>query len=131
MRRFLLLMLMIIIPISIFAVEDIYPFKNSLEQERFFTLTHQLRCLVCQNQNLAESNAPLANDLRDQIYYQISKGETDQAIIDYLVTRYGNFILYRPPLSLLTIGLWFGPFLLLFFTIAYLIYYLRIKQSVK
>jgi cytochrome c-type biogenesis protein CcmH len=110
------------------AFQDFYVFKNQTHKERFELLTSELRCLVCQNQNLSESNAPLATDLRNQIYEQISEGREDDEIIHYLVERYGNFILYRPPLNPFTIGLWFGPILLLLVSLFYLIYYIRRKK---
>lgn len=113
-----------------FGADDLYHFDDSAQQQRFDTLTSRLRCLVCQNQTLAESNAPLADDLRKQIYEKITHGVSDIEIIDYLVTRYGNFILYNPPLNNQTMALWFAPVILLIAGIAYLIYYLR-KNRVK
>src|SRR5215467_5446528 len=76
-------------------------------------LAEELRCLVCQNQTLAESNAPLAEDLRNQLREQIREGKSDKQVVDFLVERYGDFVLYRPPLKGTTILLWFGPLLLL------------------
>ena len=101
------------------------------QQQRFTAFTTQLRCLVCQNQNIAQSNAELATDLREQIYQQISHGKSDQEIVDYLVARYGNYILYRPPFDGVTLGLWFGPFILLIGGISYLLFYLRKKSREK
>ena len=118
--------LVILLSLKLFATEEYYPFSLSQDQQRFQTLTSELRCLVCQNENLAESNAALAIDLRNQIYKQIQRGESNQAIIRYLVARYGDYILYRPPLNIATLLLWATPFLILFFGIAYLIYYLRV-----
>lgn len=110
------------------AVQDYYSFSIPEQQQRFDNLTTQFRCLVCQNQNIAESNAALANDLRDQIYQQIQHGNSDQQIIDYLVTRYGDYVMYRPPFNKLTFGLWLGPFIVLLTGLGYLIYYVR-KRS--
>lgn len=110
------------------AAVDYYQFNNPEQQKRFQSLTGELRCLVCQNQNLAESNAPLANDLRNQVYQQMQHGQSDQQIVNYLVARYGSYILYRPPLNAATIGLWFGPVLLLIIGIGYLMHYLRRKR---
>src|SRR5947207_328544 len=104
MRKLIFIILLLTAPA--FAA-DIYPFSNYQEQKRFELLTTELRCLVCQNQNLAESNAGLAADLREIIYKKIKQGRSDKEIIQYLVERYGNFILYRPPLTLATLGLWF------------------------
>jgi cytochrome c-type biogenesis protein CcmH len=77
-------------------------------------LSEQLRCLVCQNQTLADSHADLAQDLKQEIREMAAKGMSDQAIIDYLVARYGDFVRYRPPLKSTTLLLWLGPFALLF-----------------
>jgi cytochrome c-type biogenesis protein CcmH len=82
-------------------------------EQRMMVLAEELRCLVCQNQTLADSNAPLAEDLRNQIREQLRKGSSDREVIDYLVARYGDFVLYRPPLKATTLLLWFGPLLLL------------------
>jgi cytochrome c-type biogenesis protein CcmH len=113
-----------------FAAQDFYEFSSPAQQQRFESLTNHLRCLVCQNQTLAESNAPLATDLRDQIYQQVQHGQSNQQIIDYLVARYGDFILYQPPLNTLTLGLWFGPFLILIAGLSYLLYYLKKSKRV-
>lgn len=86
---------------------------NELQQSRYQALIAELRCLVCQNQNIADSNAPLAVDLRAQVEEMILAGQTDAEIKDYLVERYGDFVLYRPPLKPQTWLLWGGPFLLL------------------
>ena len=82
-------------------------------EKRVMTLAEELRCLVCQNQTLAESNAPLAEDLRNQLREQMRAGKSDRQVVDFLVDRYGDFVLYRPPLKATTFLLWFGPFLLL------------------
>jgi cytochrome c-type biogenesis protein CcmH len=82
-------------------------------EKRVMDLAEELRCLVCQNQTLADSNAELALDLRRQIREQLKEGKTERQVIDYLVDRYGDFVLYRPPLKASTVLLWFGPFLLL------------------
>jgi cytochrome c-type biogenesis protein CcmH len=86
--------------------------------------TRVKRCLVCQNQTIAESNAGLARDLRKQIYEKITHGQTDIEILDYLVTRYGSYILYSPPLNSETWLLWFMPGMVLLFGFLYLLYYL-------
>ncbi len=81
--------------------------------KRVAGLAHELRCLVCQNQTLADSNAPLAVDLRQQIRDQLKGGASERDVIDFMVARYGDFVLYRPPLKASTLALWIGPFLLL------------------
>src|SRR5205814_6498813 len=76
-------------------------------------LAAELRCLVCQNQTLADSNAELAQDLRNTIREQLKRGASEREVLDFMVARYGDFVLYRPPLKAGTLLLWFGPFLLL------------------
>lgn len=82
-------------------------------EARLKHLAVELRCLVCQNQTLADSNAPLAEDLRREVREMIAKNMSDEEIIDFLVSRYGDFVLYRPPLKATTTLLWVGPFVLL------------------
>jgi cytochrome c-type biogenesis protein CcmH len=86
-------------------------FKDAAEEKRFQHLTRELRCLVCQNQNLADSDAGLAGDLRREVFEQLRSGKTDQQIKDYLVARYSQYVLYDPPLAGSTWLLWFGPLL--------------------
>jgi cytochrome c-type biogenesis protein CcmH len=89
-------------------------FSQDLEK-RTAALAHELRCLVCQNQTLADSNAPLAVDLRNQIREQLAAGKSEREVKEYMVARYGDFVLYRPPFNAATVLLWAGPFLLLLF----------------
>lgn len=86
---------------------------DPVSQKRLVDLSAQLRCLVCQNQSIAESNAELAVDLRNQINEQIKLGRSDKEIVDFMVTRYGDFVLYRPPFKATTALLWIGPIALL------------------
>jgi cytochrome c-type biogenesis protein CcmH len=95
-------------------------------EQRMMTLAEELRCLVCQNQTLADSNAPLAEDLRNQIREQLRKGSSDREVVDYLVARYGDFVLYRPPLKATTFLLWFGPLLL--FAIGFAVLFRRLLR---
>ena len=88
--------------------------EEGLDQ-RVNALALELRCLVCQNQTLADSNAPLAVDLRNQIREQLKAGNSEQDVVDFLVARYGDFVLYRPPLKGSTVALWAGPFAILLF----------------
>ncbi len=110
MKRMLALLLLL--PILAFA--EAQPLGDDPAVEaRLKALSTELRCLVCQNQTLADSSAPLAEDLRKEIRELIAKGMTDQEITDYLVVRYGDFVRYRPPLKSQTILLWAGPAILL------------------
>ena len=81
--------------------------------KRVAGLAHELRCLVCQNQTIADSNAPLAQDLRNQIREQLARGASEREVLDYMVARYGDFVLYKPPFKAATLALWLGPFALL------------------
>jgi cytochrome c-type biogenesis protein CcmH len=95
---------------------------------RVMTLAHELRCLVCQNETLADSQAPLAADLRNQIREQLAAGKTEQDVVDFLVARYGDFVLYRPPLKGNTLLLWAGPFLFLAFGAYFLVRFVRRRR---
>ena len=96
-----------------FAKEAAPAAADPVLEQRVMTLSAELRCLVCQNQTIADSNAPLAEDLRNQVREKMRQGISDSQIIDFMVARYGDFVLYRPPLKLTTVLLWFGPLLLL------------------
>mgnify|MGYP006052598651 CR=1 FL=1 len=95
------------------AAIDTYQFKDEVERERFRTLTAELRCPKCQNQNIADSNAPIATDLRREIFRMLEEGQSNSEIVDFLVLRYGDFVLYKPPVDTRTYLLWYGPFALL------------------
>jgi len=88
-------------------------FDNAEQEARYLQLTKEFRCLVCQNQNLADSDAPLAHDLREEIFEMLQAGSTDDQIRSFLVDRYGDFVLYRPPVKANTMALWVLPALLL------------------
>ena len=92
---------------------DPLPFKDHAEETRFQHLTRELRCLVCQNENLADSNADLARDLRHQVFELMRQGKSDAEIKQYLVDRYSDFVLYDPPVQGSTLLLWFGPLAIL------------------
>lgn len=93
---------------------DPLPFKDQAQELRFQHLTQQLRCLVCQNETLADSNAGLARDMRQEVFRLMQQGESDDQIKQYLVDRYSDFVLYDPPVQPGTWLLWFGPLLILF-----------------
>lgn len=94
------------------AIEE-YAFDTDKQEDRFKKLTYELRCPKCLNSNLAGSDAPIAADLRAEIYDQIREGRTNDEIIEFMSSRYGDFILYRPRLTVATFFLWFGPAFLL------------------
>jgi cytochrome c-type biogenesis protein CcmH len=124
-----LLVIILLIP-SLAAAEEARPLAdNPLVEARLKTLAVELRCLVCQNQTLADSNAPLAEDLRREVREMIAKDMSDKEIIDFLVQRYGDFVLYRPPWKASTTLLWLGPFLLLIAGATGLVFALRRRQK--
>jgi len=98
-------------------------------EDRIRKLEEKLRCLVCQNQTLADSNAELAEDLRREVREQVAKGRSDAEIIEYLVQRYGDFVLYEPPFKATTALLWIGPFALLIGAAGGLVLVLRRRRS--
>lgn len=101
--------------VSLSHANSMYPLATPKQEAQFEHLLKNLRCLVCQNQDLADSNAGLAKDLRLQVYNLVNDGKSDTEINDYLSARYGDFVLFKPPVKALTYLLWFGPlfFLLL------------------
>ena len=112
MKR-LLAAALLLCSLSATAAIDTYEFRTEAERERYRVLVEELRCPKCQNQNLADSNAPIAMDLRREVHRMLEEGQSDQQIIDYLVDRYGDFVRYRPPVNERTWLLWFGPAALL------------------
>ena len=98
---------------SVHAEIEVYQFTSPELELRYQSITEELRCLVCQNQNIADSHAELAQDLRRKVYEMLSSGQSNAQIIDYMTERYGDFVLYRPPFNVRTILLWFTPVLAL------------------
>ena len=111
--RFAAALLPLALCATAFAAVDPLPFKDRAEEVRFQNLTKQLRCLVCQNESLNDSSAPLAADLRRDVFEQMRAGKSDAEIKDWLTARYSDFVLYDPPLRGATWLLWFGPALIL------------------
>jgi cytochrome c-type biogenesis protein CcmH len=103
--------------------------EDPVVEKRLIHISEELRCLVCQNESLASSRAELANDLRDEVRKLIREDKSDTQIKEYLVTRYGDFVLYRPEVKPLTWVLWFGPFLLLVLGVIGMAVYLRQRQA--
>src|SRR5436190_10674871 len=111
MKRVAFLFLISLCLVGVMAAKEAQPNEDPQIEQRMKYLTEQLRCLVCQNETLADSRADLAEDLRKQIREQIKAGKSDQEIIAFLTDRYGDFVLYKPPVKTTTYLLWFGPFL--------------------
>ena len=108
-----LLILVLFISNFAFAGEAQLLAEDPVLEARLKAMSQELRCLVCQNNTLSDSNAPLAEDLRKEIRVQMRAGKSDKEVIDYLVARYGDFVRYRPPVNNSTALLWFGPFIIL------------------
>lgn len=108
MSKWMLLVLSLFAPLAAAEIE-VYDFKDPVMEQRYQTLTEQLRCLVCQNQNIADSHAELAQDLRSKVHELLIKGDDDQQIVQYMTDRYGDFVLYRPPFKFKTLLLWLAP----------------------
>ena len=126
MPRFFLVLLSVVTALCAFAAS---PVSESPDLERRVTaLAEELRCLVCQNQTLADSHAALAIDLKNRIRELLREGKTDREVLDFMVQRYGDFVLYRPPLRATTALLWAGPFILLVLGVTGLIVWLRKRK---
>ncbi len=112
-KRFLLLLLILSLPFPALPVVDLYEFDTESQRERYNVLIDELRCPKCQNQNLAGSNSQIASDLRRELHRLLIEGKTDREIKDFMVARYGDFVLYKPRLQGSTLMLWLFPLLLL------------------
>jgi len=132
MNKLNLFFLLLILNIPIYAIDKNPINLDNAEQEaRYQKLTNELRCVVCQNQSVADSNAELAQDVRNLVRNKISEGQTNQQINDFLVERYGDFVLYNPPLTEKTYILWLGPFVLMLFAFIILMYFIRRQAKAK
>ena len=128
MKRILILLLCLM-PVLACAGEAKDIAQDPVVEKRMIALAENLRCLVCQNESLASSHAELAEDLRKEVREMIKKGMNDKQITDYLVARYGDFVLYNPPVKSYTLLLWFGPFALFLLGGAGLFYQLRKRRQ--
>lgn len=122
-------MLGLLLAFSAPAKVEVLEFESPAHEERYNKLIAELRCLVCQNQNLADSNAELAVDLRRKTYEMVSKDKSEKEIASYMVERYGDFVLYRPPLNSNTLLLWVGPFIILLIGVTLLIRTIRRRRA--
>ncbi|MGA8148644.1 MAG: cytochrome c-type biogenesis protein [Gallionellaceae bacterium] len=129
MKRIIFLLLLCLAPVFAYAGEAKDLAEDPVVEKRMVKLAENLRCLVCQNESLASSHAELAEDLRKEVREMIKKGLTDQQIKDYLVARYGDYVLFDPPMKRYTILLWFGPFAMLLLGGGVLFYQLRKRRK--
>ncbi len=112
------------------AAVEYRKFDNAEQEQAYQNLISELRCLVCQNQTIADSNADLAKDLRRQVYEMLQQGKNQQQIVDYMTQRYGDFVLYRPPLKSKTLILWIGPIVFVIIGLLVLLLMSRRKNQV-
>ena len=113
-----------------YAAVEVKQFKNPEHEQRYKALILELRCVVCQNQNIAESNAALAKDLRKQVFKMINAGKGDDEILEFMVTRYGDFVLYRPQFNSTTFLLWGGTFIIFTIGLYFLVSFIRQRKTV-
>lgn len=128
LKAALLLCLLLLAPFA--GAKEAAPVAENPEIERrMVALSEDLRCLVCQNETIAASRADFANDLRREIREQMQANKSDKEIVDFLVARYGDFVLYRPPMKSTTLLLWFGPFIFLLTGAVFLVFYLKRRRK--
>lgn len=116
-------------PGVIAAPIETFKFDSPEAEKTFHKLSDELRCLVCQNQNIAESNADLAKDLRLEIYTMLSQGKSEDEIVDFMVQRYGDYVLYRPPFKPMTWLLWFGPIIIFVIGLIFVIRFMKSQNE--
>jgi len=127
--KYLLILLICLFPNFSYPGEAKDLAEDPVLEKRMIGLAENLRCLVCQNESLASSRSDLAKDLRQEVRDQMKKGMTDKEIIDYLVSRYGDFVLFDPPMKSYTLLLWYGPFALLLMGLVGLVFQLRKRKN--
>ena len=115
---------------SVYAAVEVKQFKKPEHEQRYKKLINELRCVVCQNQNIADSNAELAKDLRKQVFKMIKAEKSDDEILEFMVTRYGDFVLYRPEFNSMTFLLWVGPFIIFIIGLTILVSFIRQRKTV-
>ncbi|WP_331352436.1 cytochrome c-type biogenesis protein [Cellvibrio sp. UBA7671] len=119
---------LLLLSFSSFAAIEVHEFDNDVDRQRYQTFIDEMRCPKCQNQNLAGTNSPIAEDLRRELVFMIKDGKSDKEIVDFMVERYGEFILYRPRLSPATLLLWGAPVFLLVFGVIMLLLIVRKRR---
>ena len=129
MRTLLLSCCLLLSMAGIYAADEPLQFDDPAKQQRYQHLLEELRCLVCQNQTLADSHADLAQDLREEVYKMVDAGQANDRILEFLVSRYGDFVLYRPPVNWTTVLLWFGPFALLLLALFSVYRFVRARRT--
>jgi len=128
LTRFLLLAALLVMTLPVFAAIEAHEFDNELQRQRYQSFIEEMRCPKCQNQNLAGSDSPISADLRRELYEMIKLGKSDKEIVDFMVSRYGDFILYRPRVTPVTYLLWLAPAGLFLVGFAVLVIMLRQRR---
>ena len=108
-----------------------FTFDSPEQEASFHKLSNELRCLVCQNQSIADSNAGLAQDLRTEMYQMLRDGKTEDEIVEFMVKRYGDYVMYRPPFKAQTVLLWLGPLLVFFAGLYFALQFIRTQKKSK
>ena len=124
-RRLLIGMFSLLLAFGAQAKVEVLSFESPEHEERYNKLIAELRCLVCQNQNIAESNAELAKDMRRKTHEMVTQGKTEKEISSFMVERYGDFVLYRPPFEPMTWLLWLGPAIIFLFALVFVIRFVK------
>ena len=120
-----------LLSVSVKGAIDVHEFDTENQNDRFQGLVHELRCPKCQNQNLAESNSAISIDLRNQVAKLVSEGQTDKEVKEYMVQRYGEFVLYKPPVKSSTIVLWLAPAAMLLLAMLVFVFVISRRSSVS
>ena len=129
MNKLILIVLLALSFSLVAAPIETFKFDSPEKEKVFHKLSDELRCLVCQNQNIAESNAELAKDLRLEIYTMLTQGKTEDEIVDFMVKRYGDYVLYRPPFNPMTWLLWFGPLIVFVFGLIFVVRFIKSQSA--
>lgn len=125
-----LYVILLALSFNIFASSvEIYTFENTEQEKIYQSLTEDLRCLVCQNQNIAESNAELAKDMRRKTHQMVKQGKSEKEISAFMVARYGDFVFYRPPFKPMTWLLWFGPIIVFSIGLIFVVRYMKSQKE--
>ena len=125
MMRFFKVLVLLVLSFNCFAAVEYRKFNNPQQEQSYKVLIEELRCLVCQNQTIADSNADLAKDLRRQVYEMLQQGKSQDEIVEFMIQRYGDFVLYNPQFKLKTGLLWLGPVVFLLIGLLMLILFVR------
>ncbi|MFB9134829.1 cytochrome c-type biogenesis protein [Vibrio olivae] len=129
-HKLLVVLAVVCLPMAAQAAIEVYDFDTPQQETQFQELSNTLRCPKCQNNSIADSNAELAQDLRQKVFEMTKQGKSKQEIIDYMTARYGNFVTYNPPFTIATSILWFGPLCVVLFGFGFIIVRSR-KRSLK